>query len=127
MKRFYTNLIGVSFDSHIRGGDDTSVFRHLEELPDEAAILEAIERLLATCWRGRKIAGVSVVEVSGPEESTESGRINHVRAEVTASYVVIRRRGFADPMIIPGKLEDARCAGTALYKICNAPGVEFNN
>jgi hypothetical protein len=124
MERFCTKIIGESYDAHIRGSDDTSVFRHWEKLANEAAMVEVIEKLLTTNWRGRKIAGVTLIDVEGDPTYPTDDRISEKRL---AHFVVIRREGFLDPMILPGKLDDARCAGTALYKICTANGVEFND
>ena len=122
MNRIYTKLIGVSYDSHIRGGDDQSVFRHWEALNTEAATLDAIDKLLTTCWRGRKIAEVHIVEVSRGE-NWDDDRLSEKSA---GAYVVLTRDDKQEHLLVPGTLEQACRKGTAVNRICNAAGVEFN-
>jgi hypothetical protein len=123
MQRIYTKLVGVSYDSHIRGGDDMSTFRHWEALNTEAATLDAIERLLTTCWRGRKIAEVHIVEVS-KSDNWDEDRLSEKSA---GAYVVLSREDKHEHLLIPGTLEQARQKGTAVNRICVAAGMEFND
>jgi hypothetical protein len=122
MNRIYTKLIGVSYDSHLRGSNDMSVYRHWEALKDEADTLDCIERLLTTCWRGRKIAEVHIVEVARGE-NWDDDRLSEKSA---GAYVVLSRDDTAEHILVPGTLEQACRKGTAVNRIVTAAGVEFN-
>ena len=122
MNRIYTKLVGVSYDSHIRGGNDMSVYRHWDALKDENTTLDCIDRLLTTCWRGRKIAAVHVIEVSRSDNWDE----DRLSEKSAGAYVVLSRDDKAEHILVPGTLEQACQKGTAVNRICNAAGVEFN-
>jgi hypothetical protein len=123
MNRIYTKLIGVSYDSHIRGSNDMSTFRHWDALKDEAAVLDAIESLLASSWRGRKIAEVHVVEVARAD-NWDPDRFSEKSA---GAYVVLSNSTSEQLLLIPGTLEMACRKGTAVNRMATAPGMEFND
>jgi hypothetical protein len=123
MNRIYTKLIGVSYDSHLRGSNDMSVYRHWDALKDEADTLDCIERLLTTCWRGRKIAEVHVVEVARAD-NWDDDRLSEKSA---GAYVVLSRDTSEQLLLIPGTLEQACRKGTAVNRMATAPGMEFND
>jgi hypothetical protein len=119
MNRIYTKLVGVSYVSHLRGGNDMSVYRHWDRLKDENTTLDCIDRLLTTCWRGRKIAEVHVIEVYRWDDE------DRLSEKSAGAYVVLAVDGKAEHILVPGTLGQACRKGTAVNRICNAAG-EFN-
>jgi hypothetical protein len=101
-----TVIKGWSYDEQVRGRQTYSVCEIFE--PDA---YDAIDRLLTTTWRGRKIAFVEAARVRSMEPRTE---------EPAGAWVLLKKTGTA-PMIVRGRPGDPEIA--ALLR----DGFEYND
>lgn len=102
-------LIGWSYDEQVRGRQTYSV---CDLTGDRSPSFEKIADLLATNWRGRKIAFVEAVASRSTSPFTR---------DVEEAWVIMRPAADAACVIIRGRPGDAEV--TALL----AAGFEYNN